>query len=109
MGTTQHHALIVTSWDERGVKAAHEIATGIFEWVSPISPGTTNGYSSFFVPPDGSKEWWPESDEGDKRREKFIAAIKENYGKRWYVKVAEVSFGELGWTVSNPITKEEES
>ncbi len=81
MGYMRHHTIVVTGihyeWDERlSIKAVHEKAKSIFKWVSPLSPGLMNGFISFFVPPDGSKEGWSESDEGNAEREKFIQYLE---------------------------------
>lgn len=82
MSYMQHHAIIVTGYDER-IEEVHAIANGIFDWVSPISPNVINGYRSFFVPPDGSKEGWAGSQEGDYRRDKFILQLDEKYWLQW--------------------------
>jgi hypothetical protein len=37
-----------------------------------------NDSRAFFVPPDGSKEGWSESDEGDGRRDQFIAWLHKH-------------------------------
>ena len=55
----------MTSWDKKYLIKARTAAEGIFPWVSEISPTAINGYVSFFIPPDGSKEGWKESTEGD--------------------------------------------
>jgi len=72
MGYIRHHAIVVTTWERKLLQAAHEKASEIFEWVSPISEGGINGYASFFIPPDGSKEGWGESFAGDERRQTFM-------------------------------------
>lgn len=72
MGYERHNAIVVTSWDKDKVKEAHEQASRMFWWVSPISPEAINGYTSFFIPPDGSKEGWPESIAADKTRSAFM-------------------------------------
>jgi hypothetical protein len=72
MGYMRHHAIVVTSWKKSLLNEAHQKALQIFKWVSSISPETVNGYQSFFIPPDGSKEGWPDSDEGDSDRKEFI-------------------------------------
>ena len=77
MGYMRHHAIVVTSWDSDILEEAHAKAREIFPYVSPISPPATNGYAAFFIPPDGSKEGWPASDDGDDRRNKFIAWLNE--------------------------------
>lgn len=72
MGYMRHHAIAVTSWDEELILLAHEKALEIFDYVSPVSPKVINGYRSFFIPPDGSKEGWDKSTEGNKRRRIYI-------------------------------------
>ncbi len=74
MGYMRHHAIIVTSWDRELVEKAYLKAEEIFYvgFISNLTGPTTNGYSSFFVPPDGSKEGWGESDIGDEKRRVFI-------------------------------------
>lgn len=72
MGYICHHAIIVTGWSEEAINAAHAEAERIFFSVSDILPGYVNGYHTFLIPPDGSKEGWAESDQGDVRRGEFI-------------------------------------
>jgi len=71
MGVMCHHTIVVTGASAEDVAKAHHKATGLFSWVSPISPPFTNGYATFVVPPDGSKEGWSTSNEGDRRRAEF--------------------------------------
>jgi hypothetical protein len=99
MGTIHHHAIVVTGWDD-SLDKAHKAASEIFRWVSPISPEVTNGYRSFFIPPDGSKEWWNESEEGNTRRLAFMRLLEVN--QDWYVEAVEVGYGELGYTCRVP-------
>ncbi|MDX2253254.1 MAG: hypothetical protein NW202_13295 [Nitrospira sp.] len=77
MGYMRHHAIVVTSWDESRINAAYNRAAEIFgsPYVSSVIKSPLNGCSSFFVPPDGSKEGWPESEVGDARRAEFIAHL----------------------------------
>jgi hypothetical protein len=73
MGYMTQHAIIVTSWESELLKEAHRKAVTTFDSpVSMMSPETVNGYRSFFVAPDGSKEGWPESEAGDNQRDSFI-------------------------------------
>lgn len=85
MGYMRHHAIVVTSYQENAIKAAREKAiellraqdseidrTNADRLVSPIIDGTRNGYSSFLIAPDGSKEWWDESDRIAAAREAWI-------------------------------------
>lgn len=74
MGWMRHHAIVVTSWEDEWLEEAHREARAIFgAQVTNITLPAVNGYRSFLVPPDGSKEGWEESDAGDKRRERFVA------------------------------------
>lgn len=72
MGYICHHAIIVTSWDRKYIEPAREKALRIFPVVSEILESQENGYCSIFIPPDGSKEDWRESAEGNDRRAEFI-------------------------------------
>lgn len=91
MGYMRHHAIIVTGWKDETIEVAHAKAKEIFgDSVTEILPNAINGYRTLFIGPDGSKEWWADSDQGDKRREEFKAWIKENY-KMW-LEAAEVQY-----------------
>jgi hypothetical protein len=90
MGYQRHHAIIVTSFLDENLDAAHRKAVRIFgEAASPIIESEQNGYRSFFVAPDGSKEGWLESVAGDADRNKFVKWLR---GKRldW----VEVQYGD---------------
>lgn len=87
----RHHAIIVTGFSKDRILPAHEKAKEIFgAHVTEILPEVTNGYLTFFIGPDGSKEGWPESDDGDKKRYEFKEWVKKNY-KLW-LEVAEVQY-----------------
>ena len=77
MGYMRHHAIVVTSYDDK-IEAAHAIAHQMFDdMVSPVVNSHTNGYRSFFIAPDGSKEGRGESNDGDARREAFKAWLDQ--------------------------------
>lgn len=69
----RHHAIVVTSRDEY-TKRAHEEAIRCCgaDFVTPMGAEVTNGVRSFLVTPDGSKEGWPESDQGERSRATFL-------------------------------------
>ena len=77
MGYIRHHAVVVTSWDDKRIEQAHTKAVELFgaRYVSPIVESQMDGLLSFFIPPDGSKEGWEESSAGDARRTEFIAYL----------------------------------
>ena len=77
MGYIKHHAIIVTSYSREHLARAHTKAGMLFAGVTaitPMMPGHTSSFESFAVLPDGSKEGWDESDNGDAARIAF---------KRW--------------------------
>ena len=78
MGYMRHHAIIVTSWDTARLQEAHEAARErLGEEVSEIVPSRMNGYGSFLVAPDGSKEGWADSDDGEAQRDAFVAWLND--------------------------------
>ena len=101
MGYMCHHAIIVISWDKGSIVAAHKKACEIFEnqnflgtisYITEITPEATNGYRSFLISPDGSKEGWETSDRGDIARNRFIQWLDSQ--KDNYCEYAEVQFGD---------------
>jgi len=82
MGTIQPEYLIVQVSDfEEGIKAVDAFITALplrhrnlFTKSKPMS----NGYITYFMNWDGSKEGWKTSDEADKVREDFIEVVNEN-------------------------------
>lgn len=84
MGYMRHHAIVVTSWDEQKLLEAHTRArvlntayAGLGRIVSEMTPIAMNGQASFVVAPDGSKEGWDVSDQGDDFREEFVTWLRE--------------------------------
>ena len=73
MGYIKHHGIAVTSGIDELIKEAHTQAKRVFkERTSEILKSETNGYNSFFIAPDGSKEGWTESDNGNRQRDEFV-------------------------------------
>jgi hypothetical protein len=85
MSRERHNVIIVTCFQEAaskrggapGIHEAHEKALALFvidghSMVSNILLSPVNAFYSFMVGPDGSKEGWPESYEGDRQRKDFI-------------------------------------
>lgn len=104
MGYMRHHAIIVSGWQDEAVLAAHEKAQALLDehddeggtegfdsLVTPIVRGLTNGYSSFAILPDGSKEWWSTSDAVERARADFLRWLRDADG---YLKWVEVQFGD---------------
>jgi len=73
MGEMRHHSIVVTSDDTDIIKLVHNKAISLFEHlVSPIIRSRANGFQSFFIAPDGSKEGWETSDHYDINRKDYI-------------------------------------
>lgn len=71
MGSIRHHSIVVTSHNKALITAAHQNALGLMLHVSGLVTSSINGFYSFFVAPDGSKEGWPDSDLGDIKRKEL--------------------------------------
>lgn len=99
MGRIRHNTIVVTSAEYLTdyLRKAHRKAKKIFPYVSPISHEGINGYRSFFVPPDGSKEGWRDSAVGDRKREEFMNWCSNKYKSgemQNFLEIIDVSFGE---------------
>lgn len=95
MGIIHHYAIILTADSER-IEMFRQKAKEIFDsMVSAVVFSRFNGYASIFIAPDGSKEGWNESDNGDKQRNEFIKWLREAPG---YPSWVEVGYGELGYS-----------
>src|SRR5690348_8955042 len=97
MGWIVHHAIVVTTYSDEAIGAAYRQAQQIFPVVSPPVESEINGYWSLFIPPDGSKEGWPDSDLGDTRREQFATWIRNQAGEddANVFDMIEVAYGEV--------------
>lgn len=76
MGYMRHHAIVVSSFNKESIEEAHDTAVGLGMSVTGVSGSAVNGYRSFLVAPDGSKEGWSESDRGDEQRATFVEWLK---------------------------------
>ena len=72
MGYMRHHAIVVSSFQDERVEAAHAKAVELGMSVTGITAAGTNGCRSFLIGPDGSKEGWGRSDQGDIERAAMI-------------------------------------
>jgi hypothetical protein len=73
VGYIRHHAIIVTSWSKTHGETALVEARRAGCQTTGLSESKVNGYWTFLVCPDGSKEGWDDSNLGDNQREEFIA------------------------------------
>jgi len=93
MGYMRDHTIVLSHWDDEDLDKIRDKAVEIFgeDRVSPMMGPYTNCHVSFFIPPDGSKEGWDESKEGDARRSEFKDFIRKS---KLYCNWAEVVFGD---------------
>ena len=101
MGTMNHNAVIATTWDGKEVERIKKFTELNNSALFLFSNEVTNGYITVVLVPDGSKEGWEESDDGDDLRERFIKKLEQaNYddgSNPW--DWIEVGFGEYGQKV----------
>jgi len=93
MGTIFHDAIVVTSFFEAHLTQARDKAIELGMQASENVRSGMNGYLSFFIAPDGSKEWWPDSDKGDERRSAWIEWAQAQYGAGVYFDFVAVRYG----------------
>lgn len=81
MGYIRHHAIVLTGGDYRRdqLEQARAKAVELGCAVSEIVASPINGYLSFFVAPDGSKEGWEGSEEGWRARCSLIEWVRGQY------------------------------
>lgn len=71
MGHIKHEAIVVTSSRPEHADMARKEAIELGLITTPLVKSESNGYVSFLIAPDGSKEGWADSDKGDAAREKW--------------------------------------
>ena len=108
MGIIQHHTVIATTWN-------HERANEFQEWIDSElndrerqlivrAVSWVNNYHTFVLVPDGSKEGWKTSDEGDNLRDRMVCKLVfyndkgDDGGSPW--DWVECTFGEWGQEIS---------
>ena len=100
MGYICHNAIIVTGGEIQAEKAYERVARIVNDHdervggvgaavLSPLSRTVINGYRSFAIFPDGGKEGWDISDDGDDLRDEVIDALDD-----LWVDWCEVRFGD---------------
>jgi hypothetical protein len=77
MGYIRHHAIIATSYDDKIITKVHARACELFVNIGDIIKSPVNGYCSVFIPPDGSKEGWIASKNGEISRRELIQFMEE--------------------------------
>lgn len=96
MGAIHHHVVLATTFgeDESIEKVKNWIASAVLEDAKHLfvfGRGTINNYVTLVMFPDGSKEGWEHSKQGDAIRAELIAQLKAAHWD-W----VEVSYGGFG-------------
>lgn len=106
MGHIRHHAIVVTGMDKEAVATAHHKAKELFApvteafavdnrtLVSEIIIAGANGFSSFFVAPDGSSEGWALSARGDDARTQLLLWLNSHRESLFYIDWVAIQFGD---------------
>jgi ABC-type sugar transport system substrate-binding protein len=92
MGYIKHDAIVVTGFDVDRVERARKLALDAGLPVSERVSSPINGYESFFIAPDGSKEGWAESSRYEDARASFVESVR-SVEPPLYVDWVAVSFG----------------
>ena len=104
MGVMNHNAVLASTWSD-------EHANGVKEWIAGRSEverdlflfggKKVNNEQTIVLVPDGSKEGWQESENGDALRQAFIERLEqddyEDGSSPW--SWVEVGYGEFGQKV----------
>jgi len=95
MSYIRHNAIVVTGHHDSDplyntTQKAHDKAVELGLLVTPIVHGKSNGYSSFLICPDGSKEGWDTSNGFDIKRAAWLEWAKKS---SIFLNYAHISYG----------------
>lgn len=116
MGTTNHNAIIATTYKDEEIERIKEWRKQHIEYrpYFIFGPRATNNYQTVVLVPDGSNEGWQESDAFDALRRDFVFQLEKGNFEDWSSPWSwiEVGFGEYGQKVlrgncKNAFTDEE--
>lgn len=99
MGYIRNKCIVVSGWDAKRVSKARDRALifyaehNVEDLVGELIPHAINGGAAFLIAPDGSKEGWATSDQGDAAETEFIAFLKGKGGRELYLEWAHVLIG----------------
>lgn len=92
MGYVKHNAIVATTWQAEAADALVQLATGIGA-EAVRGKERTNGYVTVCITPDGSKEGWQGSDDGDCQRNRIRAWLRGAGEHGFWFEWCEVAFG----------------
>lgn len=82
--------MVITSAFNEEIKEVRKFAELCNLNPTDIMDSPYNGYMTFFIPPDGSKEGWQPSNDGDEERNRFKRFIRKRH---LYLDWTEISYG----------------
>jgi len=92
MGMINHHAIVITSWDSQSITDALNKAKEIGLYTTVIGASAVNGYLSFLVCPDGSKEGRELSSDFDAKRLEFKKWLRMMCSDDMHLEWVEISY-----------------
>jgi hypothetical protein len=95
MGCINHDAIIVTGSIAADVAAGRDKAIALGLPCSDLVTSHLNGYVSFLIGPDGSKEFWDASAKGDAARAAWIAWARAGWTSGRFLTFVHVRYGEI--------------
>ena len=108
MGYIMHDAIIVTAFRDQDAVAGRDKAEELGLPVSNLVRSMVNGYTTFLIAPDGSKEGWSDSDKYDGIRARWLEWAHKAYADGMYLKWCHVRYGESpAYTVGEDADDEE--
>lgn len=90
MGYVAHHAIVATSWQDGAAQKLADYAESIGA-EALVGKERTNGYRTVCITPDGSKEGWQTSADGDEQRRQVIEWLRSH--DSLYFEWVEVRYG----------------
>jgi len=92
MGYVVHKAIVLTAFDDE-IEYFHQKARNILgKQCSPIVKSIANGYASFFIATDGSKDGWETCEESNVKRNRFLEWVESN-GNQYSCDWVEIEYG----------------
>ena len=77
MGEARHHMIVITYWKPDTLAKAWQKAQKLQLTPTTVIASAREGWLTFYITPDGSKEGWTESEVWDDRRLEFCAFLEE--------------------------------
>jgi hypothetical protein len=93
MGYVRHNAIIATAWQPSAVRALVQFAEDVGAEAIE-GDERTNGYRTVVITPDGSKEGWESSAEGDTARAKIREWLRRAGDSDLFFEWCEVAYGD---------------